>query len=271
MADEQDVVEAPEAGAAIDHEQAAAELLADPGLDVEAIAREFGWSPKEAWRGDPAEWSSAGDFLKGAAKIHKRTREDLKAVRKSNERIGRMVETIAQERLQKLKDDWEARLDEAVEAGDKVGARKAQAEINRITQEAEASASNPEAEFAEANPWYGKDEDATALAVGVSQRLAAQGKTVAEQLEAAAAKVRERFPELFGDDDGEPEPAPTRRKAPPSVHAPGSRGGSTARGGRGWNDIPMQDRATMEREFVAKGLVTDKGELARIYFEENGQ
>jgi len=276
MADEGEVQDAPtevvDAGEGLGG-QADAELRADPSIDVEGLARSFGWSPKEAWRGDPGDWTPATEFLNQAAKIHKRTREDLKLLRKSTDRMGRMVERLASDKFETMKAQWQAKHAEAVEAGDVAGAEKAGRKLVEIEREQAEAASTPEQDFAEANPWYGKHPEATDFAVATSARLAREGKGIEAQLDAVSAAVRKRFPELFedGGDAAEDERPAQRRKAPPSVHDTGSRASAGMSREKGWNDIPTADRIVMEREFVAKGLVTDKKELARIYFEENGQ
>lgn len=157
----------------------------------------------------------------------------------------------------------EARFRDAVEAGDANAARAATREIDR--EQAKLSAArvvdDPETAFAADNPWYDKHEGATALAVGVSQRMARQGKTVPEQLEAAAAAVRETFPQLFNDKPG--------TKAPPAVNAPATRTAPSNRA-KGVADLPPSARKAAE-DFARKipGMTVET--YAKTYWAERAK
>ncbi len=259
MADDTDVKDSPaaDAGADFEAQQAAAEAGADPSISLEDLAREMGWSPKDAWRGDPDAWRPAADFLRSTVSVNKSLRAEIKDIKRTIEKTST---AMAEEKLAKWKAELEAKFEEAVESGDKTAAKQVSAELAKLEQQ-QGGGDNPEDAFAAENPWYGKDEEATALAQGVSFRLANQGKSVAEQLAAAKAAVEKRFPELF-------EVTP-KRKAPASVHEPGSRGAGQRSGGQGWNDLPMDVQQQMERAFVRTGMVTDKALLAKNWFAEN--
>lgn len=264
MADETEVTNVPaDSGAELAASQAEAEQRADPSIDVEALASEFGWTPVEGWRGNPDDWVPAGEFLKSAAKLHKRTREDVKELRRTAERLERTAGQIAQEKFERLRSEWERAHVEAVENGDPAAARKAAAELDRIERQSteQVAGDDPERMFAAANPWYGKDEDATALAQGVSMRLAQQGRTIDEQLEAAQAAVRKRFPELFG------ETAPKRRA--PAVHDAATRSVPPSKEKGAANLPPSARNAGLD--FVRRGMVDSLEEYAKTWFQENGQ
>lgn len=260
MSDETDLKDGPaaDAGADFEAQQAAAEAGADPSISLEDLAREMGWSPKDAWRGDPDAWRPAADFLRSTVTVNKSLRAEIKDIKRS---IEKTTTQMAEEKFGKLKAQLEAKFEEAVETGDKQAAKQASAELAKLEQQQGAGGDSPEDAFAAENPWYGKDDEATAYAIGISQRLAAQGKSVAEQLAAAKAGVEKRFPELF-------EVTP-KRKQPAAVHEPGSRGAGQRSGGQGWNDLPTDVQQEMERAFVRTGMVKDKALLAKNWFAEN--
>lgn len=263
MADDVDVKDAPaaDAGAEFEAQQAAAEAQADPSVSVEDLAAEMGWSPKDKWRGDPDAWRPAAEFLRSTVSVNKSLRAEIKDIKRS---IDKTTTQMAEEKFAKLKASLEARFEDAVESGDKQAAREVSAELAKLEAQKPTGA-NPEEAFAAENPWYGKDEDATAYAIGISRRLAAQGKSVDDQLKAAREGVEKRFPELF-------EVTP-RRKAPAAVHEPGSRGAGQRSGGTGWNDLPLDVQQTMTRSFIRTGMFKDTPEhkalLAKQYFDEN--
>lgn len=76
------------------------------------------------------------------------------------------------------------------------------------------------------NPWFGQDEEMTASALGLHEKLKRTGVPVGseEYYETLDKTMRRRFPEHFGD----PEPEVKNRKAP-SVVAPANRTTSSKR------------------------------------------
>lgn len=248
-------VEVPDDAAA----PAEAEVAAAP-VTVEDIAAEKGWAPRDKWRGDPDKWKPADSFIRDTFDIADRVRRDLKHVTRQTETLVRTSAAIAKQQVEAARADYEQRLAEAVEAGD-VGAVKAvTAQIARIDGP-EASGTDFETDFASRNPWYGKDDEATAIAVAVSHRLFKQGRPVGEQLEAAEASVKRRFPELFGTTEPQRKAplvaAPTTRTAAPSA----SRVPGVA-------DLPPSARKAGEN-FVRLGLNTSLAEYAKVWHAEN--
>lgn len=266
MADEADVKDAPASDAAAEFEatQAAAEAGADPSVSVDELASQCGWAPLDAWRGDPADWQPAAEFLKSTVLVNKRLRGELKDLKRS---IDKTTTQMAEEKFAKLRASLEAKLEDAVETGDKAAAKQVSAELAKLQAE-QASGGMGERNgyiappaFLDENPWYGENEEATDYALSVANRAMSQGKSFPEQLEAARTAVVKRFPELF-----EAQP---RRKAPPAVHDPGGRNAGQRSGGTGWNDLPADVQRDMERAFIRTGMVTDKALLAKNWFDEN--
>jgi hypothetical protein len=220
-------------GAIIDIQQADADARANPEpyepTPFDDLAKEMGWIPPDQYKGDAANFRGAEDYIKHGVQSTKALKRDLKAVKETADRLAKTSATITERALEKQRTELEAAHRKAVEDGDYAATVRAEREIR--TLDAQAADISPETTFAAANPWYGKDDEATAYAVSVSQRLAAQGKGVDEQLEAAATAVRKRFPELFDD-----QPAP--RKLPPPVNAPGSRSNPTGKAAPTFSQLP---------------------------------
>jgi hypothetical protein len=76
------------------------------------------------------------------------------------------------------------------------------------------------------NPWFGQDEEMTASALGLHEKLKRNGVVVGSEdyYSTLDKTMRKRFPEHFG----EPEPEVVTRKAP-SVVAPANRTTSSKR------------------------------------------
>jgi hypothetical protein len=242
-----DVIDAP-----IDAPEAA------PEPTVAELATDMGWSPLEQWRGSPDKWKPAHEFLRTTADINRTLAKDVKAMRAETERMARTSASIVEQQVAERVAAAEARFNDAVDAGDANAARAATREVDRL--QASIASENPEVGFTAQNAWYGKDDEATAYAVGISQRMAQQGKSVADQLEAAASGVRKRFPELFND---APPPKPA-----PGVNAPMTRATSSSNRAKGVNDLPPSARKAGEM-FVAKGLVKDLASYAKTWHDEN--
>jgi len=204
--------------------------------EVEQLAAEMGWKPDG--EGVPEEKrKSAAEWIKKEREINRGLKQDMRSMR---EQINRMAEASSKQTERALKrqaDDLQARFNEAVANQDAQAAAKAMQELNSLQNEAVdlAPAKNVEQDFATRNPWYGKDEDATAYAVAVSQREHAKGKSYAEQIEAVESAMRKRFPELMGV-------APA--KTPAAVNAPGR--AVQVKREKGFADLPADVKRAAE-------------------------
>lgn len=254
-----------DAGAANDGEPA--ELT-----EVEQLAQEMGWRPHKDYTGAPDKWKPAKEYVL-AEREYARTMKTT--IRSLNDKIDRLAATSTKQTERALKaqaDEINARWEKAVEDGDKGAAAAAQREMASLEKAVVTDLGNPEEEFARDNPWYGKDDDATAYAQAISQREARAGKSVAQQLEAASAGVRKRFPELF--EGAEPAPKPGA-KPPPSVNAPNSRAAG-GRKGTSFADLPPEAKAAANRfaDLYKQRFNADpeasKAEYAKDYFANIG-
>ena len=113
-------------------------------------------------------------------------------------------------------------------------------------------------EWSKKNTWFGSDEEMTALALGLHEKLVRSGvdPTSDEYYRQVDTTMRKRFPESFEDDDTQPveqereKPAP--RAKPANVVAPATR--STA---------PKQVRLTQTQVALAKRLGLSNEAYAR--------
>lgn len=211
--------------------------------EVEALAEKMGWKPKDQFKGDETQWRPASEYILTEREISRSRKDTNKRLEDTVARLSaaheRQMARALSEQEAKLREQY----DQAIEDGDKAGVKAAERGLREI--EAERADNSPEKRFAADNPWYGKDDDATAYAVAISQREAAKGASVDDQLKAATAGVRKRFPELFEEGESETALKP-KVKAPPSVHAPQSR--ITQRGPRtDFDSMPADAKSACER------------------------
>jgi hypothetical protein len=255
---------APQGADQIDEVQEDADLKASP-QSIEDLAADLGWKPQDQYKGDPAKWRGAVEFIRAGQDIGNHLRKKTDALADKVERLVRTSAATTERMLREQEAELVAKFEQAVEDGDKTAAAKATRDLAAIDRQREAS--NPEADFARENPWYEKDDEATAYAVGISQRLAAQGKSVEDQLKAAAEGVRKRFPELFEDEK-------QKSRQAPNVNAPGTRQAAPQKREKSAADLPRDVRAAGE-EFVkmaeAKGRKYTIEDYAKTYFTETGQ
>lgn len=241
--------------------------------EVEQIALEKGWKPKDAFKGDETQWRPAPDFLR---KLRTDTdlKRELRGVREQLDRVAAASTRQTKRALDEQAAEIQGRFDAAIEAKDKAGAARAAKDMQELGEEAKAasapSTGDVEKDFARDNPWYGKDEEATDYAISVSQREARKGKTVEEQLEAVTIAMKRRFPDLVGEQQQAPD-----RKAPVTVAAP-SRAAQGKRE-KGYADLPPEakraadDYANLFKDRHGKDPAESKKAYARDYFAEVGE
>jgi hypothetical protein len=112
----------------------------------------------------------------------------------------------------------------------------------QIPQPAPIQADRKAAEWQSRNPWFGSDDEMTAFALGLHQKLVKQGVNPQsdEYYEKINSRMRQVFPDEFQDDEVEEKPKP-KAKAP--VVAPATR--STA---------PKKIVLTASQQAIAKRL-----------------
>jgi len=234
--------------------------------EVETLAVEMGWKPKVDYTGPEEKWRPAKDWIKAGDNIAKGLKDDLKRIKDNMSRMERAGAMTAKRMLDEQRQAIEARFYEAIDNQDKAGATKAANDMRALENESRDPGEDVEATFAAENPWYGKDEDATAYAISVSNREARKGKTPAEQIEAAAAAVRKRFPDLFEDDH-----RPTLTvKNPPSVNERNARTVDRAKA-KDFASLPVEAKRGADeyfKMFEGRGLKVDRAKFEREYAEE---
>lgn len=226
----------------------------------ESLAAELGWAPKDQWRGDEAEWKSAAEFLKETVSVNKTTRKALKNIEDRMARMTRASETMIAQARADERAKVEAEFNAAVDDGDHDRARKASAQLQKLSVEPDTDAAVPD--FAARNAsWWQIDPLATQMAVNVSNMAAGQGKSPEEQCKMAEDAVRKRFPEYF-------ETEKPKAKAPAEVAEQQGRTARTQAGNRkrGYSDLPPEAKAVAV-QFEKQGLT--KEAYAESYWKEN--
>jgi hypothetical protein len=207
--------------------------------EVEQLASEMGWAPKDKFTGPEGKWKPAKDFILKGKEISDGLRDTVKDLKRTVEHMAATGAKMTERALKEQAKEIEARFAEAVENKDARGAAKAAQDMEDLkATAAKPSTGNPERDFAEKNPWYGSNRKATALAVMVSNEEAAKGADIPSQLAAVEKAVRDEFPELF---EGGAKTAPK----PAEVHQPAARSTSTTRA-KGYADMPADVKKAAE-------------------------
>lgn len=228
--------------------------------EIEALARELGWTPLEEFKGDPSRWRDPREYIRRGQDITRSLSDKVRDLSEQARRMARTNGAILDRELKRERDQLERTFAKAVEENDVETAQEASQRLAKLPEQAEPPVEdNAVSDFRSRNTWYERDGAATAVAQSVAAQLHAQGKSPAEQVAAAEAEVRRRFPELF----------PTREpaKAAPAVNAPQSRTSRTAPKVKGVAELPADARRAAEDLHKRRGVSLD--DYARIYWQEN--
>jgi len=236
--------------------------------EVEQLAIDMGWTPKDKFTGPEAKWKPAKDFILRGKEISDGLRDTVKDLKRTVDHMASTGAKMTERALKEQVKEIEARFAEAVENKDAPGAAAAAREMKELeAAAAKPSATNPEKDFAARNPWYETNRAAKALAIMTSQEEAQKGSSIEEQLEAAERAVKAEFPHLF---NGTATPA----RKPADVAAPGARTTGMTRA-KGPADLPAAAKAGMEqyvamfaRKFPDKKPDEIRAQYAKDYFAD---
>lgn len=190
-----------------------------PAIETEAKAK--GWKPKEEFHGPSEKWVDAEEFIKQSDPVYqvKRLRQALKTRDRELEAVVKFTKAQQEVAYRKGMEDLQARLDEAVELGDKEAARTVTREMDKYQKQAAPVNELPleVAEFQERNKWFDRDDELTSIAVALAQTYAKkhQDKDLATRLEMVEEEIKRRYPEKFEKPRRE-IPSPVESGHPPA-------------------------------------------------------
>lgn len=240
-----------------------------PSAEVIAEAEKMGWTPKDQFKGDPAKWRPADEFVErgksmlplALAQVKRQGREiaELRATVKEFAEFASKSEARAMEAaLLQLRQE---RAD-AIAKGDGVAFDKVDAKIGELQKKAETKpqpkADDEDPAFTEwlsRNKWA-EDAKLQRIGKGIAEALVADGETATGPalLDLVTKEIKLRYPEKFDN---------PRRQAAPSVE-----GGAGPRksGGKSYADLPAEARAACDR-MAKNGYAGKPDEMAKFKAE----
>lgn len=235
---------------------------AEVSLDIIAKAEKMGWTPREQFRGDPAKWRPADEFVERGEKmlpilqanVRKQEREiaELKA---SMRELGEYHSKTAQREHEKALQQLRQERADAIAKGDGVAFDKVDAQIAdlRTKVETKAPQKQDDAETVAFNEWLSRNkwaEDRKLQTIGkaIADTMVEDGESArgTALLDMVTVEMKRRYPEKFEN---------PRRNAAPTVE-----GGTGQRksGGKAYADMPAEARAACDR--MARNAYSDKPE-----------
>lgn len=239
--------------------------------EIEEKARKMGWTPKDEFRGDPAKWRDAEEFVDRGEnmlpilrKTVEKQQREMAELQKSILEMREYHSKTEQRAYAKAYGELKAQQMQAVAEGNTEAFQQLDQEIENLQKEVtqkpkdENKAQDVHPDYPEweaRNRWV--KTDPVMLAYGEAQveyiRRTKPGMSYAEQLEEVTKAVKKEFPEKFSN---------PRRTSAPSVE------GATAvakKGGKSYADMPKEARETCDR--LVRIHKINKDEYVRTYFE----
>lgn len=176
--------------------------------EVELEAMKHGWKPESEFTPKPGrKWKSAEKFLEDKP-LYDKIDEQHKVIKKlerSTDMLRSHYEKVEKAAYERALAELKAERKAALEEGDLVRAEEIRDQIEETKQAAprpqpvqpDPDLSSEMDKWKERNDWYEKDEDMTAFADGLGNKLLKSGKNAKEILETVEAKVRTAFPTKF--------------------------------------------------------------------------
>lgn len=253
----------------------------DAQQQIEARARAMGWTEKSEFKGDPAKWRDAAEFVERGENLlplvkaqNKRLEREVAELKQTTREMGDYLSKTEQRAYDRALADLKQQRKEALAAGDGDAFDKADEQIEQLKSDAAAKAAKraekkddgPDPVYAEwesRNAWL-KDTELSEYAEFAAQKLRASGEkaTGAEFLDMVAERVKKQFPAKFTN---------PRRESAQAVEgaAPAAR-----RGGKSYADMPAEARAACDRMAKngfggdEKAMAKFKADYVKQYFDE---
>lgn len=254
--------------------------------EVQAVEKEagrHGWVPKESYKGDPAKWKPASQYLEEGLRYNrnvKRELEDLKTryagLEKTGQAFAKFHEQAMTQKDNELKEAITAarrQVREATRNGDDDLVDQLEDRVTLLTEERAALAkqepvapkpSEVQAEdpvltewVEDGNDWFREDEKLRSYAIAMGQEMRRKGDNTTGRkfLDSVSAHMAEEFPRRFA------KKTPATRQS--QVETSDAGGDSST--GYSIHDLPAEDLALM-KDFISKGWTT-KDKFLKNYFQ----
>ncbi len=246
--------------------------------DIIDEATKMGWTEKSQFKGDPAKWRPADEFVERGKNMLpivkatvKRQEKEIAELKKTMQQFGEYHNQTEQRAYIKAMQNLKQQRADAIAKGDGVTFDKVDSEIDRLKQEAEKKIVMQDQnevdpvyeEWKGRNKWV-EDPKLEKYAVKMGEYLRETGVTETgnDFLDMVAKKVKAEFPDKFTN---------SRRENAAAVE-----GGVPAarKGGKSFSDLPADARAACDR--MAKNAYSAdekqrekfKAEYTKNYFSE---
>ena len=262
-------------------------VIPDPNIaDTEEAAAEAeagrkGWVSRDKYKGDPAKWKPASQYLEDGRRFEKNTKRELEELRAKYAELEKHGKAFAQfheesmaRKDQELKDaiaDAKRQARQALREGDDDLADQLEERVE-LLQEERKGLKKPEepkpapvnldedpviTEWVEdGNEWFRDNPKLRAYSIEVGKQLLANGETLRNRkfLDKVSAIMAEEFPRQFQK----------KTVTTPRADQVSSADASGSPTGYSIHDLPAEDLMLM-KEFIAKGWTT-KEKFLKNYF-----
>lgn len=200
--------------------------------EIEQLAEELGWNPD--WEGPEEEKVSASDYIRRQQKILRQSSDDISSLRGNVDQLKSQMQKMAEQQgktLTKALESQRQRLleerDKAVEAGDTEAFKKADKQLNELTDEGETKEDPKTAafqkgfvDFKSRNEWFEKDAFLTKEALSSAQTIGMMYPDISadEFYQKVEEMVKEAHPQKFAKPSNKPtevsgdKPEPAKSK-----------------------------------------------------------
>jgi hypothetical protein len=229
--------------------------------EIEQEAIKHGWRPETEFEARPGkQWKTAEKFMADKPLYDKidEQHKTIKKLERATDMLRSHYEKVEKAAYDRAVAELKAERKQALEEGDLVRAEDLRDQIEEKKAEApkaEPKTADPQTNqelvsWKQRNDWYEKDEDMTAFADGLGNKLLAQGVNPTEILETVEKKVKGAFPQKF--------------RNPNRDSAPRVEGGSSKKGksGEALDWLSSEETAFMER-FLKSGAPITREEYLR--------
>ena len=260
-------------------------------LEAAELAGKKGWVPKDKYKGDPAKWKPASQFLADGEKFNKNLQSRLERLEQENEQLKKSGKAFAeyheqqmqakqaeidtaikQLRVQKSQATADGEHNLAVEIEDRIELlREEKAGLKKEAAKEEKTSLRPPEEnlnspvvkewVEDGNEWFNERPDLQQYAFEYANELVNKTTVRGRKfLDMVAEHMREEFPRQFAKIDGKKT---TERRNDQTESAAGGAGNGKS-GSYSIHDLPAEELQLM-REFVKNGWTTQEKYLANYF------